>query len=86
MKGHREVTMVLLYNKETGVLIGGITEEQFQFLAHYLEEESEEDTDYYINQATLDMFEQEGAEPGLITLLRRALGEKEGIEIQWKRD
>jgi hypothetical protein len=78
--------MVLLYNKETGALIGGITEEQFQFLARYLEEESEEDTDYYINQATLDMFEQEGAEPELITLLRRALGEKEGIEIQWKRD
>ena len=78
--------MIMLYDKETGALIGGITEEQFQFLVNHLEEESEEDTDYYINQATLEMFEQEGAEPGLITLLRRALGEKEGIEIQWKRD
>jgi len=78
--------MVLLYNKETGVLIGGISEEQFQFLVNHLEEESEEDTDYYINQATLEMFEQEGAEPSLLNLLRKALGEKEGIEIQWKRD
>ena len=78
--------MIMLYNKETGVLIGGISEEQFQFLVNHLEEESEEDTDYYINQATLEMFEQEGAEPSLLSLLRKALGEKEGIEIQWKRD
>ncbi|MEW6301574.1 MAG: galactosyldiacylglycerol synthase [Thermodesulfobacteriota bacterium] len=78
--------MVLLYDKDTGALVGGITEEQLQFLIDHLEEESAADTDYYINQATLDVFEQEGAEPGLVNLLRQALGDKEGVEIQWRKD
>lgn len=78
--------MVKLYDKDTGTLLGTITEEQLQFLIDQLEEESTDDTDYYLNQATLELFEQAGADAGLINILRKAIGEKEGIEIRWSRD
>jgi|RhiMetdeSRZDD1v2_1073273.scaffolds.fasta_scaffold184187_2 hypothetical protein len=77
--------MIQLHEKETGVFVGTITEAQLQFLIDQLEEESADDTDYYIDQATLDLFEEVGAEVDLLVLLRQALGTREGIEIVWSR-
>jgi hypothetical protein len=77
--------MIQLHEKETGVFLGTITDAQLQFLIDQLEEESTDDTDYYIDQATLDLFEEVGAEVGLLALLRQALGTREGIEIVWSR-
>ena len=78
--------MIKLYDKDTGVFLGTITEAQLQFLIDQLEEESTEDTDYYINQTTLDLFEEVGADADLLVLLRQALGTREDIEIQWVRE
>ena len=78
--------MIKLYDKDTGVFLGTITEVQLQFLIDQLEEESTEDTDYYINQATLDLFEETGADADLLALLRQALGTREDIEIQWVKE
>ena len=77
--------MIQLHEKETGVFVGTITDAQLQFLIDQLEEESADDTDYYIDYATLDLFEQVGAEDDLLALLRQALGTREGIEIVWSR-
>ena len=59
--------MPKLYDKDTGAWLGTITEEQLQFLIDQLEEESSEDQDYYINEATLEIFEGAGADPALVT-------------------
>jgi len=40
--------MVELRDKETGRIIGSVADDQFQFLIHHLEEESNADTDYYL--------------------------------------
>ena len=77
--------MVELTDKATGAAIGAITEDQFQFLVDQLEEESPADDDYYINQATLDMFEAADADPALVELLRRALGSREDMDVKWSR-
>jgi hypothetical protein len=77
--------MIQLYDKETGASLGAITEEQLQFLADELEEESPQDQDYYINVPTLDAFEEAGADPALVALLRKALGEREEMDIRWAR-
>ena len=79
------MSMIRLTDKETGVCFGTITEAQLQFLIDQLEEESAEDTDYYINEATLVMFEDAGAEASLLALLRQALGTRADMEIQWTR-
>jgi processive 1,2-diacylglycerol beta-glucosyltransferase len=77
--------MVKLYDKDTGAWLGTITEEQLQFLMDQLEEESSEDRDYYINDATLESFEEEGADPALIKVLRAALNGRTEMEIRWSR-
>ena len=78
--------MIKLYVKETGKFLGTITDKQLQFLIDQLEEESADDSDYYITTATLEMLEQAGADPALVTLLRQALGENEGVEVRWERE
>jgi processive 1,2-diacylglycerol beta-glucosyltransferase len=67
----------------TGQSLGELTPEQAQFLVDALEEESPDEARYYIDAATIDMLEGAGAEPGLIALLKRALGPKQGIEIKF---
>jgi len=76
--------MIQLHEKETGVFVGTITEAQLQFLIDQLEEESADDTDYYINKATVEMLVQAGADPELVALLQRGLGEREEMEIRWE--
>ena len=77
--------MIQLHEKETGVFVGTITEAQLQFLIDQLEEESADDTDYYIDHATLDLFKEVGAEADLLALLRQSLGTHDGMEIAWSR-
>lgn len=77
--------MIALRDKETGADLGTISEQELEFLADQLEEEFEEDRDYYINQTTVDLIEKNGADPELIALLRRAIGDREGVEIEWSR-
>jgi hypothetical protein len=77
--------MIRLYDTETGDKIGQISDDQLQFLIDNLEEESLEDQDYYLQRATLEMLENQGADPRLLEVLRKALGDRDGVEIRWSR-
>jgi hypothetical protein len=77
--------MIEIFDKETGAPLGSITDEQLRFMVDRLEEESDADTDYYLNRTTVDTFEAEGADPELIAILRRALGSRDEAEIHWQR-
>jgi processive 1,2-diacylglycerol beta-glucosyltransferase len=77
--------VITVYDKNTNAYIGTLSDDQLQFLQAHLEEESPEDTDYYLNPATLTLLEQAGAAPELLRLLRHALGEKDEVEIRWER-
>jgi processive 1,2-diacylglycerol beta-glucosyltransferase len=78
--------MVRLFDSETGAELGTIGDEQLRFLEDHLEEESADDRDYYFNRTMIDVLEEKGADPELVGLLRRALGEREGVEIRWQRE
>lgn len=78
--------MVRLYDKANDAEIGTITDDQLQFLADKLEEESAGDDDYYINRTTVHILEQEGGDAELISVLRSALGEREEMDIRWERE
>ena len=75
--------MIQLRDKETGSVLGPISEEDLQFLIDNLVEEWAEDTDYYLNRTTLDMLKSRGASESLIELIEKAMGDKDDIEIQW---
>jgi processive 1,2-diacylglycerol beta-glucosyltransferase len=77
--------MIQLTDKDTGAALGTISEQQLQYLIDQLEEESSEDQDYYINETTLDLFEQRGADKALVSLLRSALKGRTEMEIRWSR-
>lgn len=77
--------MIQIHDKDTGSWLGTLTEDNLQFLIDQLEEESGEDQDYYINETTLDIFEEEGADKDLVTLLRSALNGRTEMEIRWSR-
>jgi hypothetical protein len=77
--------MIKIYDKGTGQELGELTPEQFQALVDALEEESEDDTDYYINRATVDILGENGADPGLVALLEKGLAGREDMDIQWRR-
>jgi hypothetical protein len=78
--------MPKLYNKESDQFVGTITEAQLQFLRDQLEEESAADTDYWFNRNTLDMLEQAGAEAELMGLLRKAIADRDEVEVRWAED
>jgi len=77
--------MIQLRDKDTGSVLGDITEEQLQFLIDNMEEESSEDTDYYLNRSMLEMLQEKDPDPELMALLAAALGDREDMEIEWIR-
>ena len=77
--------MIDLYDNATNVLIGSMTEADLQVLMDALEEESEDDQDYYIDQATIEVLGDGRATEHLMGLLRKALGAAEGVDIRWER-
>ena len=78
--------MIHLHDKETNKPLGDISEEQYQYLVDHLEEEGLDDQDYAITPLLLQVFEEQGADPALVSLLRSALNGREEAEIVWSRD
>jgi hypothetical protein len=65
--------------------LGTITENQLDFLTGNLEEELEEEEEYWINQATIEYLRDQGADDGLLQLLARAIGgSEEGVDIVYQ--
>jgi len=77
--------MVTLSLTESGAVLGSISDADLQMLVDQLEEESEEDTDYYVTAETIAMLEERGASETLVALLKRALGAAEGVDVSWER-
>ncbi|MDX1999848.1 MAG: galactosyldiacylglycerol synthase [Thermoanaerobaculia bacterium] len=76
--------MPRLYVKDTNALLGEISNDDLAFLIEDLEEEDEADTDYYIDAATLEFLEEEGAPKALLELLKKAVGDGDGVDVRWE--
>jgi hypothetical protein len=74
-----------VYNSATDELLGSITEADLQVLVDALEEESSDDQDYYIDAATIDVIGDGRATEHLLNILRKGLGDAEGVDIRWTR-
>ena len=77
--------MINIREKGTEKPLGQISEEQLQYLIDHLEEEWLEDQDYAITPLLLQVFEEQGADSALVSLLRDALGGRDEMEIVWSR-
>jgi inactivated superfamily I helicase len=77
--------MPRIYNKKSGAVLGTVNESDIQCLVDVLEEEDSKDVDYYIDLATVDILEDNGASAALVQMLRSAIGAMEGIDIRWEK-
>lgn len=63
-------------------MLGTITENQLDFLMENLEEEFEEDEEYFLSPDTIDFLKDQGADDDLLAILERALaGTQDGVDI-----
>ena len=76
--------MPRLIRLDTGDDIGQISDEQLRFLVEQLEEEHDDDTDYYVDRDTLELLSDNGADPELLALLEKAIGDDESMDIAWE--
>jgi processive 1,2-diacylglycerol beta-glucosyltransferase len=76
--------MPKLYDKNTGNLVGEITAEQLEFLNECLVEETDADRDYYMDGPVIEFLEEEGGDAALVAMLRKALGEREEMDVRWE--
>jgi len=75
--------MPKLYSEEIDQDLGEISDAELKVLFDNLEEESREDTDYYITSDTVDYLESRGADAKLVAILRKAIGDSAGIDVRW---
>jgi hypothetical protein len=78
--------MITLSAKESGAVLGTISEDDLRLLVDQLEEEDPEDTDYYVSPDTIDILKESGASAELVRILTDAVGTAEGVEVEWTRD
>ena len=73
-KSREDDSMFTLSLKDTGALLGTIDDADLQLLIDQLEEEDEEDTDYYVSAETIELLQEGGASAGLLKILKDAVG------------
>lgn len=76
--------MYALTRKSDQSPLGEISDDDLQFLADNLEEESLTDDDYTITRLTLEYLRENGMSPALAAVLDQALGEQDEVEIVYR--
>jgi hypothetical protein len=78
--------MARLIRLDTGDAIGTIDDKQLAFLVEQLEEEHDDDKDYFIDRETLELLSDNGADPDLLALLEKGLAGDDEMDISWETD
>lgn len=76
--------MPRLVRLDTGDAIGTITDVHLKFLVDQLEEEHEDDKDYFIDRETLELLSDNGIDPELLAMLEKALAGDDEMDIAWE--
>jgi hypothetical protein len=76
--------MPRLVRLDTGDEIGTIDDKQLAFLVEQLEEEHDDDKDYFIDRETLELLSDNGADPELLALLEKGLAGDDEMDISWE--
>jgi hypothetical protein len=64
--------------------IGTINDAQLKFLVEQLEEEHDDDKDYFVDRDTLELLSDNGADPELLALLEKGMGDDDEMDIAWE--
>lgn len=76
--------MPRLTRLDNGNEIGTISDDHLKFLAAQLEEDHEDDKDYFIDRETLELLSDNGADPELLAILEKGLAGDDEMDIAWE--
>lgn len=76
--------LVTLSDRTTGQVLGQISKADLTVIQEILEEETESDVDYYIQETALELLSQAGLSPDGHLLLTKALGDHADLEFGWE--
>jgi hypothetical protein len=76
--------MPKLIRIDRDVEIGTVNDAQLKFLVDALEEEHDDDKDYFIDRDTMELLSDNGADPELLGLLEKGLGDDDEMNIVWE--
>ena len=76
--------MPRLIRLDTGNNIGNISDAQLKFLIEQLDEEHEEDEEYYIDREAIEVMSDNGGDPDLLAMLEKAIGDDDQLTIAWE--
>ena len=76
--------MPRLFRIDNDAELGIITDVQLKFLIENLEEEHKDDTDYFIDRDTIELLSDNGADPELLALLEKGLGDDDEMDVAWE--
>jgi hypothetical protein len=77
--------MPRLILKDSGRFLGAISDADVKVLIDELEETELADDDYFVDGPTVEILEAAGASTELVSLLRSAIGDSEGVDIRWEK-
>lgn len=77
--------MVGLVRIDTGDKIGTITEAHRSFLIAQLDED-DDDTDYSIDRETIELLSDNGADPDLLDILEKGLGDDDEMDVAFETE
>lgn len=68
---------------DTGDEIGTINDKQLAFLVEQLEEDNDDDKNYFVDRDTLELLSDNGADPELLDVLEKGMGDDDEMDIAW---
>ncbi len=76
--------MPRLIRLDNEVEIGTIDDKQLTFLREQLEEEHDDDTEFFIDRDTLELLSDNGADPELLAMLEKGLAGDDEMDIAFE--
>ena len=83
MEWARVLPPVELFESDTDVTVGHITDADLDWLRGQLDEGAVRDREFVLDPALIASYEQAGAEPSLLDVLRTALGSRRAVRLRW---
>jgi hypothetical protein len=78
--------MFALYDSGQGKQVGRLTDEQLQAFVDYMQEEFEEDNEYYLTSDDCEIMAEQGIDPVLVKTLRDALAGRDEMDVRYERE
>lgn len=75
--------MPRVYRIDTDKEIGEIADDQLAIIVKQLEDEHDQDDEYFIDQDTLELLSDNNVDPEVIAKLEKALGDDDDMTIAW---